>query len=76
MRDMSRKLFESSQNAPGRRSERGMAFRMEELHSEWPERPRPKNTQNCVMAVTDRNFFLGETSIVNIGSEGEYESSL
>ena len=53
-----------------------MAFRMEELRSESPERPRPKNTQNCVMAVTDRNFFVGETSIGNIGSEGEYESSL
>jgi hypothetical protein len=29
-----------------------------------------------VTAVTDQNFFLGETSIVNTGSEGEYESFL
>jgi len=35
-----------------------------------------KKVQSCVTAVTDRNSYLGETSIVNIGSEGEYESSL
>jgi len=35
-----------------------------------------RNKRSGVTAVTDRNFFLGETSIVSNGSEGEYESSL
>jgi hypothetical protein len=37
---------------------------------------RKRNTHNGVTAVTVPIFYLGETSIVNIGSEGEYESSL
>lgn len=47
-----------------------------EIAAQGPEWPGRICTASGVTAVTDPAFLLGETSIVNIGSEGGYKSTL
>jgi hypothetical protein len=76
MREGRRKAFECNLSAVGEKRVGDATVKRAEMQWGMTGIDRKKYAQSSVTAVTDRNFFIGETSIVNIGSEGEYESSL